>query len=397
MSKLAARLVLAFAVVGLGASISAAYVHYQILSDPLYTSFCDISATVSCSQVYQSRFGTLAGVPVALFAAIWFAAAGLLSVGGMTARPQVRESIPGYLFALSTLGLAVVLYLAYASFFVLGTVCPLCLLMDAAVIGIFVVSGGATKVPLTALPNRLGADLRALVGNPLAVAVATLFLAGAATTLAFFPREAVADASGAPPVPTAEQRSELEEFMAAAPRIPLVVPREGARVLVVKFNDYQCPACAGSWEAYKPILAKYETEHPGAVRVVLKDYPLHSDCNPRSSPLHPAACEAAVAVRLAREQGRAEELEEWLYTNQTGMTPETVRRAAQEVGKVTDFEARYAETLELVKADVALGMQLNVNSTPTFFINGVKVEGTWAPQYFDQALAYELEHAPISE
>ena len=87
-------------------------------------------------------------------------------------------------------------------------------------------------------------------------------------------------------------------------------------------------------------------------------------------------------------------MEEWLYTNQPGMTPATVRQAAREVGQVTDFDAKYAATLELVKADVALGTQLNINSTPTFFINGVKVEGQWAVQYFDQAIAYELQHAP---
>ena len=36
------------------------------------------------------------------------------------------------------------------------------------------------------------------------------------------------------------------------------------------------------------------------------------------------------------------------------------------------------------------GVQLQIRSTPTFFINGVKVEGEWAAQYFDQAIAYEL-------
>ena len=42
---------------------------------------------------------------------------------------------------------------------------------------------------------------------------------------------------------------------------------------------------------------------------------------------------------------------------------------------------------------VALGRQLQVKSTPTFFINGVKIEGALPPQYFDQAIAYELQHA----
>ena len=50
-------------------------------------------------------------------------------------------------------------------------------------------------------------------------------------------------------------------------------------------------------------------------------------------------------------------------------------------------------TLELVKGDIALGQQLGVKSTPTFFINGVKVDGALPPQFFDQAIAYELQHA----
>jgi len=397
MTKLAARLVLAFALVGLGASVAAAYVHYQLLSDPLYTSFCDVNATFSCTQVYESRFSTVGGIPVAIFGGIWFVCAGLLAVAGMVARPQVRESIPGYLFALSTLALAAVLYLLYASIVILKAYCPMCLLTDAAVIAIFIISGASASVPMTTLPRRITKDLRVLAGNPMAVAVAVLFVAGSVSTLAFFPRGATAspaDAGAPAPVATAEQRSELEQFMAAAPRIPLVIPRDGAKVLVVKFNDFQCPACANSHAAYKPILAKYEEQAPGAVKVVMVDYPLNATCNPNSSMLHPAACDAAVAVRLAAEHDRAEEMGEWLYMNQGGMTPATVRQAARDVGQVTDFDAKYAAALELVKADVALGTQLSINSTPTFFINGVRVDGQWAVQYFDQAIAYELQHAP---
>src|SRR5258705_13505155 len=100
---------LVFSLVGLAASVAAAYVHYRMLADPTYASFCDVNATVSCTEVYASRFGTWQGIPVAIFGAIWFAFATLLSLAGLTARPGVRESVPGYLFAGSTLGLAVVL------------------------------------------------------------------------------------------------------------------------------------------------------------------------------------------------------------------------------------------------------------------------------------------------
>jgi protein-disulfide isomerase len=174
-----------------------------------------------------------------------------------------------------------------------------------------------------------------------------------------------------------------------------VIAAQGARVLIVKFNDYQCPACSQSYEMYKPVLAKYEASNPGAVRVVLKDFPLNPDCNNTvRQMLHPAACDAAVAVRLARTHGRGEAMEEWLYTHQEGMTPQTVRQAARDIGQVTDFEAKYASTLESVKSDIALGRQLNIGQTPTFFINGVKFDGAIAPQFFDQAIAYELQHAP---
>lgn len=393
MSKRAAVFALACALVGLGASTVAAYTHYHMLYDPAYRSFCDVSETISCTQVYQSRFSTVKGVPVAIFGAMWFAVAALLSVSGLTARDSVRESVPGYLFVLSTLALAVILYLGYASFFLLKTVCLLCLTTYAAVIGLFVVSGGATSIPMTTLPRRAARDLRVLLTSPLAIVLVILFFAGAASTLAFFPREGEI-APGELPATTQDQRTELERFMATAPRTPLVIPAEGAKVLIVKFNDYQCPACGQSYLQYKPILAKYEATSPGAVRMVMQDYPLNPSCNANlTTMIHPAACDAAVAVRLAKRHGRGETMEEWLYTHQTGMTSPMVRQAARDVGQVPDFEEKYASTLELVKADVGLGRQLRVQQTPTFFINGIKVEGAWAPQYFDQAIAYELQHA----
>jgi protein-disulfide isomerase/uncharacterized membrane protein len=396
MSTTAARLALLCALVGLGAAGTAAYVHYRMFADPTYTSFCDVNATVSCTQVYASRFGTFKGVSVSVFGGIWFAFAALMSIAGMNARPAVRESVPGYLFAASTLALAVILYLGYASFVILKLVCVLCLITYAAVIGLFLISGAATSFPMLSLPRRAAQDLKVLVTSPVAIALAVIWLGAAATTLAFFPREAAATTvAGDPPAePTQDQRSELERFMASAPRIPLAIPNDGAKVLVVKFADYQCPACGQAYLAYKPIFAKYAASNPGAVKLVHKDFPLNPNCNSGvRSMLHPAACDAAVAVRLAAGHDRAAEMEDWLYTHQQGMTPETVRQAARDVGQVTDFEARFQPTLELVKGDIALGEQLKVAQTPTFFINGIKIDGAWAPQFFDQAIAYELAHA----
>ena len=379
--------------VGLAATTAAAYVHYHLLRDPSYTSGCDINATISCSQVYMSRFGTFGGVPVAILGAIWFAAVLLLLLGERLGPANVRDNVPGYLFVLSTIGLAAVLYLGYASFVVLKAVCLLCLTTDAAVIAIFLISGAGTNFPMTTLPRRAAQDLRVWSGSLLAIALTVLFLGGAASAVAFFPREARIEPTATPAPITQDRRSEIERFMATSPRVPLIVPAEGAKVLIVKFNDFQCPACGQSYLEYKPILAKYEAQAPGAVRLVLKDYPLNPNCNPNvGQMLHRGACDAAVAVRLAKGHAR-EALEEWLYTHQQEMTPASVRQAAHDVGGVTDLDASYATTMALVKGDIGLAAQLKVTTTPTFYMNGVKIVGAMTAAYFDQAIAYELAHA----
>ena len=84
---------------------------------------------------------------------------------GLVARQTVRESVPGYLFVLSTLSLAVVLYLGYASFVLLKAVCLLCLTTYAAVIGLFLVSGAATSFPMTTLPRRAARDARVFIAS----------------------------------------------------------------------------------------------------------------------------------------------------------------------------------------------------------------------------------------
>jgi uncharacterized membrane protein/protein-disulfide isomerase len=393
-------LVLVFGLTGLGASAASTYVHYRLLSDPGYTSFCDISATVNCESVYQSVYGAISGVPVALIGLLWFLLIVLLAwVDRPVAARPAGSDTSSYLFILSTAALAVVLYMAYASFFVLKTVCVLCALTYVAVIGVFVVSGAASQSAMSSLPGRLVADLRRLLRSPLALTIASLYIVGAATALAFFPRHSVVSAAASEPAAVAAeapavQAAQIEEFekwLGAQPRVPVMVPDDGAAVVVVKFNDYQCPPCRQTYLEYKPIIDRYASQQPGKVKYVSKDFPLEAECN--TGGVHVAGCEAAAAVRMARSKNRADAMEAWLFENQGSMSPDLVRQGVRQVAGVTDFDAQYPKVLEQVRADVAQGRQLGVNRTPTFFINGVKIEGGLRPQFFDAAIAYELKRS----
>ena len=397
MKTHARTLIVVLASLGLAASVAALYVHAQLLADASYTSFCDISETVSCEAVLTSQYGRVFGVPVAAGGAIWSALVLLLGVAGMRpARSEAASRVAGYIFVLSTIGLAGVLYLGYASFFILRSMCPLCLTTYVAVVGLFVVSSAAAS-GLTALPARLGGDLRAAIGSPLAATLAVVWVVASVSLVAFFPREAAVADNASEPVaaPTetlsADEVAQFTKWLDAQPRVDLGVPANGARVMVVKFNDYQCPACRQAYLAYKGVQRKYESAYPGQVAFVSLDYPLEAECN--TSGIHAAACEAAAAVRLARAKNRAPEMVEWLFANQASLTRDRVKEGLMEIAQVSDFDARYAETLVAVRADAQLGQRLKITGTPTFFIDGIRIEATLRPAYLDATIEHELKKA----
>jgi uncharacterized membrane protein/protein-disulfide isomerase len=387
-------IILALALGGLVFAASSSWVHYKLLTDASYISPCDVNATFNCSQAYLSRYGAVAGVPVAVLGMLWFLVAALIA--GF-ATPDGRKSSPAgaYLFAWSTVGLAVVLYLAYASFFVMQTACLLCIGTYVGVVGIFLASGSASSVPLARLPGRLAGDLGAAMKDPFAFVLSLILLGGTASLLLAFPAE------GTRPAPQVEAPSEqaTRDFATAwwqQPRVDLGIPADGAKVIVVKFNDYQCPGCRETHLWYKPVLAKYQESHPGAVKYILKDWPWHSRCNfNTTATAHDGACEAAAAVRMARDQGlvKEEEMEDWIFANLSILSPATVREAAQRILGITDFQQQYALKLPDIRRDIADGGALSIRSTPTLFINGVRIETLMPPAYFELAIQLEIDKA----
>jgi uncharacterized membrane protein/protein-disulfide isomerase len=411
MSSRTRSLLLGFTLLGLLCSGLAVYVHYRLLTEPNYASPCDINATFNCSEVYLSRFGSVYGIPVALGGLFWFTVVALI-LGLSESQPGNRDDATGtYVYALSTIGLAAILYLAYVSFFVLHNGCVLCIGTYIAVLGIFIAAGTAASIPMSQLPGRLARDLRAMFAQPIRLVVSVLFVAIAVYAIWRFPKSAAAaQAGGAIGTPVAMAASSpdsdnaqkrFDDLWAAQPRIDLGVPAGDAKVVIVKFNDWQCPSCKLSYFAYKPILDKYAQTMPGAVKVVTKDYPLSSRCNfsmPRE--MHSAACEAAAAVRLATEKGKTDQMVQWLFANQETLTPSVVEAQTKSMLGVADFGREYDRLLPDIKRDAADGAALNVQYTPTYYIDGVKAqanEGAWLPaEYFDYAIQYELRKAGAS-
>lgn len=398
MSSRTRWVILLLSLVGLGFASASTWVHYRLLTDATYVSPCDVSAAFNCTQVYLSRFGSIAGVPVAIGGMIWFGLAALIVA---FARPSSGPSAAaGYLFVLSAIGLATVLYLGYASFFVIGTGCLLCIGTYVSVVGIFIATAMSRRVPVGQLPGHLSQDLSAIPGKPAALACAVLYLAGTVGAVALFPseeegaaRQAASAASA--PAPSSDARQAFAAAWALQPRRDLGIDPEGAKVVIVKFNDFECPACR-QWEMiYKSILAKFESSHPGAVSYVVKDWPWDTACNFHATSTirgHEAACDASAAARMAKDRGKYDEMVDWIYANQ-GVSKAGLRAAAQRILGVTDFDREYAAKLPEIRRDIADGGALGIQSTPTYFINGVRMPPDVEVPQIEMAIRLELENA----
>ena len=401
MSSRVRTALLVFTALGLLASTYGLYVHYRLQSDPTYISACEVNESVSCQQVLTSQYGSVFGVPVAAGGAIWALLAFMLTAFGLKdPKSETASRVSGYLFVLATLGLARVFYFAYISFFVLKTACPICLTMYVSVIATFLISATSAG-PIGALPSRLGGDLATVAQTPIPATLAVVWLAVSAGLVFGFPKPpqatqtASAGSSTEPAVPveslTPEQRTEWEAWLDAQPRAPEAQPTGSTKVLVLKFNDYQCPSCRLAWVLYKDIIAKYEKAHPGVFLFQNRDYPLETECGAGNAG-HVASCEAAAAVRMAREKNRDKELEAALFERQSpSMTKDDVVAALQQVAQISsaDFDAKYGKTLESVRADVQLGQKLGITGTPTFFLNGIRLPSL-RPAYFDAALDWAI-------
>jgi protein-disulfide isomerase len=158
-----------------------------------------------------------------------------------------------------------------------------------------------------------------------------------------------------------------------------------APVTLVEFSDFQCPVCRSLHDVLRGLLANYPQ-----VRVVFKDYPIEI--------LHPWARTAALAGRCAYVQDPAAfwKLYDNIYDHQDIISASNawmkMTEYASQAGLNSDaFRSCLAspEASAAIDASRANGQQLEVNSTPTVFINGRRMVGADA-RLIEQYIQYEL-------
>jgi len=164
---------------------------------------------------------------------------------------------------------------------------------------------------------------------------------------------------------------------------PFLGPAE-ASVVVVEFADFQCPYCKQVYSMVRELAAQYGNR----VKFILRDFPL--------SEIHPEAQAAAEASGCAFEQGTEKfwAYHDKLYQNQEALSSSTYDVIAAQVNldeqafkRCMSSHARQDE----IQSDLADGAAVGVTGTPTFFLNGYRVQGVIPKDKFAKALDLLLE------
>jgi protein-disulfide isomerase len=175
---------------------------------------------------------------------------------------------------------------------------------------------------------------------------------------------------------------------------------KNAKVVVVNYDDLQCPYCSRMHETLFPDLLK---EYGDRVAFVYKDFPLYQ--------MHPWATHAAVDANcLAAQNGDAYwEFADYIHANQREVNSEKSRDAQfgaldkqallqgqKHALDMTKLQACVkAQNDDLVKAGMREGDALGVTATPTLFINGQEVDGAVPASDLRATLDRALQEAGV--
>ncbi|KKP59440.1 MAG: DSBA oxidoreductase [Candidatus Magasanikbacteria bacterium GW2011_GWC2_34_16] len=153
-----------------------------------------------------------------------------------------------------------------------------------------------------------------------------------------------------------------------------------AEVVIVEFVDFKCPNCLAEAPIIKNLVQKYGNK----LKLIIRNFPVES--------LHPGATQLATIAECAYEEGLYWPTHDYLYNRQSEL-PATLsdEEIKNVIAPALNLDAvrlkaclANRNTTVRVNRDYADGLQFGVRGTPTFFVNGEKIEGVIPLEVWDQ-------------
>ena len=152
------------------------------------------------------------------------------------------------------------------------------------------------------------------------------------------------------------------------------------KITIVEFSDFACPFCKNSYPVIRDIVLKYNKD----VRLIYRDFPVKQEYS----------IDLAMAARCAGEQRLFWPMHDRLFQNQGVSEKNELENLAEEAGAdpikfKNCFENK--KYLPQIQKDYADATDLGIKGTPTWFINGYKIEGDVSREIWEKIITEFLK------
>jgi protein-disulfide isomerase len=368
---------------GCAAAIKLVLIHRQVHQDNSIESFCAISDSVNCDTVALSPYSVFLDVPVAVWGVFGYGLMSLVLLWGWRSRTWQVPTV--VLTALAMVSVSVSAILAVISALYIRSLCILCMTTYVINLALLVLCVMLWKRDYPGLGLRAARALllksHGALGGLFAVATIAVTMLWAGLPRYWVRPANASDADSAAALPAGSSSA------AGSPELATGVTADGhwwtgarePELTLVEFSDYQCPFCSRAHWRMRALVAA----NPTAIRLVHRHFPLDHTCNPTvRRPFHRRACRYAALAVCAAEQKQFWSANDYLYAHGRDPTLVEPELLAQELGldlrQLREcLDQRASAALEL---DLQEGIQLKINATPSFVVDGKVYPGMVPPQ-----------------
>ena len=363
------------ALLGLGLSIKLAFIYYVANYEKYaLSSFCSINDFIDCDGASRSTVSQFWGIPLAYWGIFFYLTVLFLTIVDKLKNIkflkflEVFKEPRAYITALGTVAFICSMILAGESLFKIHKLCVLCVITYIIDLIIALVASSGTFSQIvkdfkTTFIDFIDGAKKYTKTFIVLVIMAVSFLCYSGITYNFIPH-------------VKKQKAILKYRKITYNPYRVkgnMLGAENADVVIELYSDYVCPLCY-----IHNIMLHQAVKDFSNIKIVHHNYPFDKECNPYISiNMHPNACFMAKGAIAARKQGNYWEMASLLYENQPIKTDEMMKLAEQlgfDKNKfMTDFNSE--DTAKEIEQELEKAADLEIDSTPTMYVNGDKIVG----------------------
>ena len=338
------------------------------------SSFCSINEFIDCDGAAKSSVSQFWGIPLAYWGMFFYITVFFLTIVDKLKKfkllkfLEVFKNPMSYITFLGTIAFACSMVLAGLSLFKIHKLCVLCVITYIIdLIIALVASSGKFKVIVndfkTAFIDFIDGAKKYTKTFIVLLILAVSFLCYSGMTYNFVPH-----------IKRQKAILKYRDIKFNPYRVKgNTLGAEKADVVIELYSDYVCPLCY-----INNIMLHQAAKEFSNIKVVHHNFPFDKECNPYISVnMHPNACFMAKGAISARNQGNYWEMSSLLYESQPVKMDDMLKLAKQlgfNEGKfIQDFNSE--KTAKEIEDELSKAYALQLDSTPTMFINGEKVVG----------------------